>query len=331
MEKINTEVGFTGLLRYDEPMAGHTTFKVGGPADVWVRPEGEGFPEYAAVLRDTARSEGIPVFILGAGANLVVSDQGIRGIVLDTTAWEGCDFAQGEHAGYDGGNPGRSAVVIRSGTGVDDAVTAVAERNWGGLEFLAGMPGSMGGALWMNARCYEKSISDVLIETEILDESGNRRWVPCKTEDYGYKKSPFQARDMVILSARFALEYRPQGEIRQDMDTNRQDREAKGHYRFPSAGSVFKNNRQFGKPTGKIIDELGLRGLRIGGAEVASWHGNIIINTGNATAGDICALVALVTEKTKAARGIILEPEVLFAGDWQNSNTPPAYQRHLGP
>ncbi|MDR3171476.1 MAG: UDP-N-acetylmuramate dehydrogenase [Treponema sp.] len=307
MEKINTETGFTGQLRYDEPMAGHTTFKVGGPADVWVRPQGDCFPEYATILLGIARSEGIPVFILGAGANLVVSDQGIRGIVLDTSAWAGCDFF-----------PDDSAVLIRSGTVVDDAVSAAAGQDWGGLEFLAGMPGSIGGALWMNARCYEKSVSDVLLETNIIDESWNQVRLPFNAADYGYKKSPFQGRTVLILSARFTLHKRSRGAIRRDMDAYCRDRESKGHYRFPSAGSAFKNNRAFGKPTGQLIDELGLRGLIVGGAAVAPWHGNIIINTGIATATDIRVLVELIMQQTKAALGLVLEPELLFVGDWED-------------
>jgi UDP-N-acetylmuramate dehydrogenase len=304
IEKINSQAGFTGFLNFDEPMAPHTTFRVGGPADIFIRPEGENFPVYAARLREAARNEGIPLFILGGGANIVVSDRGIRGIVLDTGGWRG---AAAESSGF----------LVRSGTPVDEAVEAAAAADLGGLEFLAGMPGTAGGAIWMNARCYEKSLSDVLLETEILDESGVRLRVPARREDFGYKKSPFQNRNTLILSGRFALTRRPETEIRREMEKHRQDREAKGHYRYPSAGSAFKNNRDFGKPTGKIIDELGLRGLTIGGAQVAPWHGNIIINTGNASAADIRALAGEVAVRVKTATGFLLEPEVLFVGEWE--------------
>jgi UDP-N-acetylmuramate dehydrogenase len=303
IEKINSRSGFTGFLAYNEPMAPHTTFRVGGQADVFIRPEGDSFPEYAAMLREAAEAEGIPLFVLGGGANIVVSDRGIRGVVLDSGGWRG---AAAESSGF----------TVRSGTPVDEAVEAAAASGLGGLEFLAGMPGSMGGAVWMNARCYEKSLSDVLTETEILDESGARLWVPARPEDFGYKKSPFQNREALILRARLALYRRPETEIRREMEAHRQDREAKGHYRRPSAGSAFKNNRDFGKPTGKIIDELGLRGFAIGGAQVAPWHGNIIINTGAASAADIRSLAAEVTARVKAAAGFTLEPEILFVGDW---------------
>jgi UDP-N-acetylmuramate dehydrogenase len=302
IEKINSRTGFAGCLAYGEPMARHTTFRVGGPADLFIRPGGDTLPGYAASLREAAEREGIPLFVLGGGANIVVSDRGIRGIVLDTGGWRG---AAAEAPG----------LLVRSGTPVDEAVEAAAAAGLGGLEFLAGMPGTVGGAVWMNARCYEKSLSDVLAETEILDESGVRRWVPARPEDFGYKKSPFQNRKALILGARFALSPRSEGEIRREMEAHRRDREAKGHYRRPCAGSAFKNNRGFGKPTGQIIDELGLRGLAIGGAAVAPWHGNIIINTGNAQARDIRALAAEVSARVKAAKGLILEPEILFVGE----------------
>jgi UDP-N-acetylmuramate dehydrogenase len=303
IEKLNSETGFSGDLRYGEPMAPHTTFKVGGPADLWVQPRGDAFPGYAAALLKAARAEGIPVFILGGGANIVVSDRGIRGIVLDTGGWRGVAMEEGRAA-------------VRSGMAVDALVDALAEQGRGGLEFLAGMPGTVGGAVWMNARCYEKSISYVLLETEVLDERRELKRVPFNPEDFDYKRSPFQKRDALILSAVFRVEKRPPGEIRRETEALRLNRKEKGHYRFPSAGSAFKNNREFGKPTGKIIDELGLRGLQLGGAQVAPFHGNIIINAGNAAAVDIRSLVDTVQEKVRAALGIELESEILFVGDW---------------
>jgi UDP-N-acetylmuramate dehydrogenase len=123
----------------------------------------------------------------------------------------------------------------------------------------------------------------------------------------------------LILTAEFRMEQRESSPIQREMAAHRRDREEKGHYRYPSAGSVFKNSRDLGKPTGKIIDELGLRGYAVGGAQVAPWHGNIIINTGNATAADIRELTAQVAEKARAALGVNLEPEIIFAGEWEST------------
>jgi UDP-N-acetylmuramate dehydrogenase len=294
-------------VRYNEPMAEHCSFKVGGPADCWLRPAVEGFPAFAASLLAAARAQGIPVFILGGGANILVADSGLRGIVLDTGCWAG-ETGQGRQ---------EEILRFRSGTSLDAAAEIAAEAELSGLEFLAGMPGTIGGAVWMNARCYGREIADVLIETELIDFSVShprRLQVPAQKTEFSYKHSPFQGRNALILSASFQLTHGDSGQIRAAMDSNRRDREAKGHYRYPSAGSVFKNDRRFGKPSGKIIDELGLCGMRKGGAQIAPWHGNIIVNTGTATASDIRALIDEPAAQVKSATGFALEPEILFIG-----------------
>jgi UDP-N-acetylmuramate dehydrogenase len=303
IEKINAQNACWGEFRYNESMADHTTFKVGGPADLWIKPLGNAFPKIAAEIINLAQHVNIPLFILGGGANLVVHDTGIRGIVLDCTGWSGCEFQD-------------DRVTIRSGTLIDSAIEEAAIRGYSGLEFLAGMPGSYGGAIWMNARCYGSSISDKLIETEILDESLQKKTIPFCAADFDYKKSPFQNRDVLIVSGTFRLEKKSVSEIRSVMENHRSDRKNKGHFLLPSAGSSFKNNPDFGQPTGKIIDELGLRGLTIGGAKVADWHGNIIVNNGNASGKDIWDLVEAIKIKAKAERNINLEPEILFVGDF---------------
>jgi UDP-N-acetylmuramate dehydrogenase len=335
IEKINRGIMPCALakknpvnVRYNELLSRHTTFKVGGRADVWVRPGKEIFPSYAERLLKGAREEGIPVFVLGAGANLVVSDKGIRGIVLDTGAYRGIGKREERSAPHQTAEPDFHAlkavrqkdffsVSVLAGTSVDGLTFRLAERGLSGLEFLAGMPGSVGGAVWMNARCYEKSVSDVLIETEILDENFQRQVIPFNAEDFSYKKSPFQTRQVLILSARFSVQFRESTAIHRDIAAFRRDRTDKGHYSHPSAGSAFKNNRDFGSPTGKIIDQLGLRGLSIGGAQIAPWHGNIVINTGNATAKDIRILMTEVARRVKEQRGLELESEILFVGDWE--------------
>jgi UDP-N-acetylmuramate dehydrogenase len=346
LEQAQAESGGAAEWRFDEPMAARTTFRVGGPADLWVRPSGEGFPVFAAALLRTAGAAGVPVFVLGGGANLAAADRGVRGIVLDAGGWSGAALC-GTGGGVDAAGPGdavaepggaRRGMRFRAGTTIDAAAGAAAAAGLSGLEFLAGMPGTVGGAVWMNARCYEKSVSGVLAETEILVMEGAgkpvpggrsvlpgtaafsgipvRRTIPFDPADWDYKKSPFQGTDALILSARFTLEPRDGGDIRREMEAHVRDRERKGHYRFPSAGSAFRNNRDFGRPTGRIIDELGLRGFAVGGAQVAPFHGNIIINTGGARAADIRALMDEVAARVRAATGFVLEPEVLFVGEW---------------
>jgi UDP-N-acetylmuramate dehydrogenase len=316
LESINSRFpAFQGTFRFNEPMADHTTFKVGGPADLWIRPEGDFFPRYAAALLESARQALVPVFILGGGANLVVSDRGIRGIVLDTGGYCGVR-EEILNAGDTGeGHEGIRSLSFYSGTSVEEAVETAASRGLSGLEFLAGMPGSIGGALWMNARCYEREMSDVVAEVEILKQGKIVR-LPQHKEDYGYKESPFQNRACLILTVLVLFTQRQPACIREAMEVHRKDREEKGHYRFPSAGSAFKNNRDFGKPTGKLIDELGLRGLTVGDAQVAPWHGNFIINRGRARAADIKNLVDELVLRVQGELGIKLEPEILFAGDW---------------
>jgi UDP-N-acetylmuramate dehydrogenase len=144
-----------------------------------------------------------------------------------------------------------------------------------------------------------------------------RRFIP-GPGDFGYKKSPFQGRDALILGALLRVSGGDPEKIRREMTEHREDRKRKGHYHRPSAGSVFKNNRDFGASTGRVIEELGLRGLSLGDAQVAPWHGNLIINTGNARAADIRSLADLIAARVKAERGFELEREILLVGEWEN-------------
>jgi UDP-N-acetylmuramate dehydrogenase len=294
------------LIR-DAPMAGRTSFGVGGPADYLVRPSAKDFPRLAALLGAFAKDTRLPLFILGGGSNIVVRDEGIRGIVLDCALWTGCALT-------DVGGP---LICTKSGTLSNTVVDFALADGLAGLEFMAGLPGTIGGAVWMNARCFDRSVSDCLVKIEILDENGERQWLDADKSQFGYKKSPFQNRPVLILQACFAVtaagaEAPTAAQAIRAAAGYRLKRAERGHFRFPSAGSVFKNNRAFGKPSGKIIDELGLRGARIGGAQIAPWHGNFIINTGGATAADIRALVTLVQKRTQAELGIKLECEILF-------------------
>jgi len=294
-------------FRYNEPMRDHTTFKVGGPADCWLSPQGGGFTPFCVNLLNICRTENVNIFIMGGGANIVVSDNGIRGITLDMNGWKGEIYSRGNE------------VIFKSGTSIDKAVDTAAEASLCGLEFLAGMPGTVGGAVWMNARCYGSEIADVLNWVDVISYDNGKyeiERIEKNAVDFAYKESPFQKMDCIILSAAFKVRKGEKEKILTEMNKNRDDREKKGHYRLPCAGSAFKNDHDFGKPTGQIIDELGLKGAQIGGAQIAPYHGNIIVNTGDASAKDIRALVEDTALKVKEKTGLTLQPEILFVGEW---------------
>ena len=318
LEKINV----SSPVRFDEPMSLHTSFRVGGPADIYAEPRSA--EDLSEIVREARRLD-IPLFTLGGGANILVSDAGIRGLVIDMRNFEELAVAADGGTPMGRGNPaegtndgdgderaaGGNPALVRAGAGlpISDVAAWCADRGLEGLDFLYAMPGSVGGSLWMNARCYGESIVDVLREAEYVDEEGSRGVYQVDPKDFDYKKSPFQSRKWVILSALFALRPGDPEEIWNRMRSHQQDRTGKGHFIAPSAGSVFKNNRAFGSPTGKIIDELGLRGHQIGGARISDQHANIIVNAGGATAGDIRRLVEFVQSEVRTRTGFELERE----------------------
>ncbi len=291
-------------LKFGEPMSAHTTFGIGGPADLFAMPDRV---QTLALLLEILREECIPLLILGGGANLLVGDRGIRGAVLDLGS-------------LDGARRTASGIEAGAGLSVDRLCEQALALGLGGLENFYGMPGSVGGAICMNARCYEKDFSECLEWVELLDPAGNIwRAKPCPG-DWGYKKSPLQPggpwAGHVVTSAGFRLCDTDAPAAAAVMRSRREDRIAKGHYRYPSAGSMFKNNRAFGAPTGVILDRLGLRGMRIGDAAISPWHANIFINYGHARAADMKALAELAMDEALTAFGFALEPEVLFTGEF---------------
>ncbi|MGI5173529.1 FAD-binding protein [Treponema sp. OMZ 840] len=333
-EICNTSPCFRGKILFNEPMAAHTTFKIGGPADIFIEPADE--RSFIFVLSEAA-AFAIPLFILGGGSNLVVSDKGIEGCVLSTASLN--------HISFDG-----SVLHCGAGCTFDEVLDFCRRHSLGGLESFAGLPGSVGGAVYMNARCYEKSISDVLVSADYIcaekrkttaDTDGTavdaaadctaafpagstagkieKLHYAMRKNDWDYKKSPFSASAFsgslpIVLSASFTVHNEEEAVIAQKCRDFIQDREKKGHFRYPSAGSVFKNNRAFGKPSGQIIDEAGLRGLRCADAQIAPWHGNFIVNLGNASADNIKELVKQIEKDVKSKTGLDLECEIIFCG-----------------
>lgn len=289
------------LVRFDELMANHTSFRIGGPADLFLAPR-----SYDDLLRclELVKANGLACFLLGGGTNILVSDRGIRGVVIST-------------AGLDRISVAGDGLTAQAGARVEDVCLAAAEHGLSGVEFIHGMPGSIGGAAWMNARCYGNSIAEVLERVDVVGEDLSLVHVECDPAQFDYKRSPFQAMSGCIWQVHLRLKKGDRQTIYRKMEENRRDRVEKGHFKSPSAGSLFKNSREFGAPTGKIIDELGLRGITSGGAAIAPFHGNIFINQNNATAMDVLSLIRLAVETAMRERSIRLEPEVRLVGDWR--------------
>jgi UDP-N-acetylmuramate dehydrogenase len=293
-------IKIAGPLKEDEILAGHTSFRLGGPADLFVSPR---TPEEVSHIVTLCARESVPCFVLGGGTNILVSDKGVRGVVLDLSLLSG--------QSTDG-----TLVTALGGTPVSALSEYALSHSLAGMDFAYALPGSVGGAVCMNARCYEREVSDVLEFVDYLDADGGQQRLPMRPDEWAYKLSPFQGMQGVVLKAGFRLAPGVPRQIEERMREHRQDRERKGHFLFPCAGSVFKNNRAFGAPTGVLVDSLGLKGRRIGGAQVAPFHGNILINTGGATARDVLALIELVENEVKRRLGFHLEREVLLVGAW---------------
>lgn len=298
-ENFNTNMS----IRFDEPMSEHTTFKVGGKADVFFEPS---TIEELKTLIEFLETNSQPFFVFGGGSNLVVSDDGIEGAVICTRKMNGISLIKNDESLY---------LKCAAGSLIDEISEFCEKNSISGLETFSGLPGTIGGAVFMNARCYEHSISDVLKSAVYFDEDSKTiKTYEFNEADWAYKKSPFQNKKAVILEAELKCAAGEKEQIKALNSHYVDDRKGKGHFKFPSAGSVFKNNHDFGSPSGKIIDQAGLRGLSIGGAQIAPWHGNFIINTGNATAKDIHNLVEHIIEEVKKQTGFVLEPEIIFTG-----------------
>jgi UDP-N-acetylmuramate dehydrogenase len=298
------KINIRGDLREQWPLKDYTSFRIGGNADIFAEPDDE--EDLISLIRQLRELE-LPWFILGGGANVLISDRGVRSVVISMARLDTMELK---------GN----LLRLAAGMSVSDGCAYAADKGLKGLEFIYAMPGSVGGALWMNARCYGSEIAAVLKGAEILNEDLEREYLPFQAEEWEYKKSPFQKRKCIILSADFHLEPGIPAELWKRMKEIRTDREEKGHFRAPCGGSTFKNNRDFGAPSGKLIEEAGLKGLSIGGAAVSSWHGNILINRDHATAGEMDRLIRLVQERVLEKTGFLLEPEVLKIGDWEASD-----------
>ncbi|PKL08124.1 MAG: UDP-N-acetylenolpyruvoylglucosamine reductase [Spirochaetae bacterium HGW-Spirochaetae-7] len=306
LRKFIDKCNIDAEVAFDEPMAGHTTFRIGGPADAFVRPRS---PQAMSSLMAAARAEGVALAVMGGGANLLVADRGVRGIVASTGLLRTTRAVPGNMLRVGAGIPVTSLV----GQGLEQGLS--------GLEFASGLPGSTGGAVFMNARCYEHEFADVIESVEFIDPGlGDIGSTGIERSEWSYKRTPFmhggRLAGAVIVGATFRLAPGDRPAMAARMAELEADRRAKGHFDWPSAGSLFKNDRSFGRPSGKILDELGFRGRRIGDAMVSLKHANIFVNVGAASAADMMALIVEARAAALKAYSIDLEPEVMLLGEF---------------
>jgi len=285
------------VIRRAEPLARHTTLRVGGPAEVYVEPAST--EDLAAIVKCCGRHQW-PFFILGRGSNLLVRDGGVRGVVISLAA---TTFSRIIPAGEQ----------LRCGAGarLKNVAVEAKHRGLGGLEFLEGIPGSVGGALRMNAGAMGAWTFDAVVSVRYLDYAGELHERAAREVPVEYRACPL-FKTNIALEAVFQGRPRPTAEIEQCMKSYSEKRWA-SQPAAPSAGCIFKNPETL--PAGKLVDELGLKGLRVGGAVVSAEHGNFIINDGGATARDVLALMAQVQARVRAERGIALQPEVEIIGE----------------
>ncbi|AOS99720.1 MULTISPECIES: UDP-N-acetylmuramate dehydrogenase [Exiguobacterium] len=300
-----TEQVMTGLYEgiskesvlINEPLKYHTYTKMGGIADLFIIPTS--YEETAFVVR-YAHEQGIPLTLLGNGSNLVVRDGGIRGIVLS--------FEKLTDISVEG-----HELVAQSGAAIIEASRVAYAHQLSGLEFACGIPGTIGGALIMNAGAYGGEVKDCLHSATVLTRQGELLNISHDELELGYRTSCFSKKEYIILEGRFALTEGDPALIKEVMDDLTHKRETKQPLEYPSCGSVFK--RPEGYFAGKLIQDSNLQGTRIGGAEVSKKHAGFIVNVENASASDYIALIRHVQETVQEKFGILLETEVKIIGE----------------
>lgn len=301
MKTIARELIDAGVedVRVDEPLSQHTTWKVGGPADLFIYPRSKDELERAMKI---VRKHGLPWRVIGRGSNLLVLDGGIRGVV----------FKIGE--GLDGLVIDGTRVVAGGGCSLIRLSRRTAEQGLTGMEFAEGIPGTVGGAVCMNAGAHGSEISRILISAEVLLGSGER--VVFSNEELGfrYRTSVLQGKVQgIVTEASFQLDFGDPQKIASSMARYRERRKQTQPLQFPCAGSVFRNPP--GDHAGRLIEASGLKGFRVGDAEVSTQHANFIINRGQATAADVLALIDHIVRTVEERFGVRLKTEVLVVGD----------------
>lgn len=301
---------FKGTILYQEPMSQHTSIRLGGPADVFLRPRDQ---EGLSRVLQIAREEGLPCLILGSGSNLLVRDHGIRGFVVSLgECCNTCRIVSESGEGVD--------VQAGAGLGITAFVHFTRDHSLTGMEALIGIPGTMGGAMVMNAGARGTEIADLIREMTIMDSGGQMRVIPREDLEFGYRTLKLP-RSSVVLGGIFRLSKGEPQEIRNRIREYQKIRVETQPLNFPNVGSVFKNPQPTRKnevtsTAARLIEEAGLKNIRVGGARVSERHANFIIREKEeATSRDVVVLINLIRDKVKESTGILLETEVKIVGE----------------
>ena len=297
LTELQNVMGGSGIFM-EEPMKKHTTFRVGGPADVLVQPDETAL---AAILA-LCRQYHVSYSFIGNGSNLLVGDKGIRGVVIEMTDPMGNIEVDG------------TKITAQAGAMLSKIANTAASNGLGGMEFAAGIPGSVGGAVVMNAGAYGGEMKDIIEKVYVLDENGAQLELDRDALDLGYRHSCIPEKKYIVTKVVLELVPRNEAEIRSEMKELNEKRAEKQPLQYPSAGSTFK--RPEGYFAGKLIMDAGLRGYQVGGAQVSEKHCGFVIDKGDATAADICQLMRDVSDKVQAQFGVVLEPEVKMIGEF---------------
>ena len=300
-------------IALDEPMKKHTTFRIGGNADMFVSPAIEEIPEIVAL----AKSHDIPVTIIGNGSNLLVGDKGIRGLVLAIS--KGADRVTVENTDAELVQMSTDAVSkvrisVDAGALLSKVAAEAARNSLTGFEFAAGIPGTIGGAVVMNAGAYGGEIKDVLVSVRVLSQEGEVLTLMKDELDLSYRHSCIPEKGYIVLDAVLELAKGEEAQIRAAMEDFKGRRIDKQPLEYPSAGSTFK--RPEGYFAGKLIQDADLRGYRVGGAQVSEKHCGFVVNKGNATAADVCNLINDVKRIVYEKFQVEMEPEVKMIGEF---------------
>jgi UDP-N-acetylmuramate dehydrogenase len=297
--------GLDDPVLVNEPLARHTSFRIGGPADLFVKAGTiERFCEWVRL----ARRHGVPTFILGHGTNILVSDQGLQGLVIQNN----CQAYELQETGST--NP-EAILYAEGGASMPGLAFLIANMGWAGLEWAIGIPGSVGSAVVNNAGAHGGCVADVLRRVTILTEEGEIAELPANQLALGYRTSRFKGQRgrEVVLAAEFALHREPVEDLKARMAQYTEFRR-RTQPAGSSVGSIFKNPP--GDFAGRLIEEAGLKGRQVGGAEISPLHANFIVNRGGARAADVLALIELARQTVRERFGVELELEIELVGEW---------------